>query len=189
MKQILILFTIISLSSCGALLQLTKEKSTIKTINKTTIELNGVLGKQMHKKLVKYIDNNPSLKKIILNQVPGSINDEWNVKTCLMVHENEIETYLTSSSIIASGGVDLFISGTKRTIETGAQIGVHSWSDGKKDGAEYPRESEENDLFIDFFNQIDMDTAFYWYTLEAAKAESIYWMTGAEINRFNMRKY
>ena len=37
------------------------------------------------------------------------MNDEWNVKTCLLINKRNIETYLKSQSFIASGGVDLFI--------------------------------------------------------------------------------
>ncbi len=188
MIRITMLSLLILLSSCGALIQLTDQKASIKETSSTSIELNGVLGKQMHKKLSKYLSENSGIQKIILNQIPGSMNDEWNVKTCLLINKRHIETYLKSKSIIASGGVDLFISGTKRTIEKGAIIGVHSWSDGKKDGSEYPNDSKEHDLFIDFFNQIEVDTSFYWFTLKAAPAKDIYWMTAHDIEKYRLKK-
>ena len=185
MIRIFILLSI-TLSSCGVLLQLTNEKSTITEVDSSTIKINGVLGKQMHRKLTKHLDDHPSINRISLDQIPGSINDEWNVKTCLMINERGISTHLTSNSIIASGGVDLFISGKSRSIDEGAQIGVHSWSDGRKDGAEYPRDSEEHDLFINFFNTIQIDTSFYWFTLRAAPGRDIHWMNSEEIKRFQL---
>ena len=99
------------------------------------------MGKTFHKQFVKFIANNPDIKDVVLENVPGSINDEWNVKTCLLLHEKGMNTILLPTSEIASGGVDLFISGNKRMIANGAKIGVHSWQDGKKDGIEYPRTS------------------------------------------------
>lgn len=188
MIRIISLTTLLILSSCGALLQLTDQKSTIMELDSTSIQLSGVLGKQMHKKLESYLKNHSEINKIVLDQIPGSINDAWNVKTCKMIHDLGIETYLNSNSVIASGGVDLFISGTKRTIETGAKIGVHSWRDGKKDGSEYPRGANEHNLFIDFFNEIEMDTSFYWYTLSAAPGKDIHWMSDEEIERFELSK-
>ena len=84
--------------------------------------------------------------------VPGSINDEWNVQTCRLLHNRGMNTHLLSLSKISSGGVDLFISGNQRTIEDGAQVGVHSWSEGNKDGADYPKNSVEHQMFLDFFD-------------------------------------
>jgi len=109
MIRITMLSLLILLSSYGALIQLTGQKASIKETSSTSIELNGVLGKQMQKKLSKYLSENSGIQKIILNQIPESMNDEWNVKTCLLINKRNIETYLKSQSFIASGGVDLFI--------------------------------------------------------------------------------
>ena len=114
MIRITMLSLLILLSSYGALIQLTGQKASIKETSSTSIELNGVLGKQMQKKLSKYLSENSGIQKIILNQIPESMNDEWNVKTCLLINKRNIETYLKSQSIIASGGVDLFIYLFKR---------------------------------------------------------------------------
>lgn len=150
--------------------------------------INGVLGKTFYKRFKKFIEENPSVTTCVLEDIPGSANDEWNVKACLLLHNNEMSTELKSYSEIASGGVDLFISGNSRFIEEGARIGVHSWKDGKKEGIEYPRDSEEHKIFLDFFEKIDIDTAFYWYTLKAANADDIHWMTNDEINFYNLKK-
>jgi beta-lactamase class D len=97
-----------------------------------------------------------------------------------------MNTELMSYSEIASGGVDLFISGNNRTLEEGAKIGVHSWKDGKKDGSEYPRNAEEHEIFLDFFEKIKIDTSFYWFTLRAASANDIHWMTKDEIKDYDL---
>jgi hypothetical protein len=150
--------------------------------------VNGILGKTFYKILVKFTDENPKVKDFVLENVPGSANDEWNVKSCLLIHKNGINTELLSTSEIASGGVDLFISGNSRVIADGAKIGVHSWREGKKEGIDFPRDSEKHDLFIDFFSTIEMDTAFYWYTLVAAPANDIHWMSASEIEKYQLEK-
>lgn len=174
-------------SSCGPIfLKVTKQYPTIETKNNMAI-VNGVLGKTFHKKFEKYIDENPQVKNVQFGIVPGSMNDEWNVKTCRLLHENCMNTMLTDSSIIASGGVDLFLSGNNRTITDQSKIGVHSWRDAKKDGIEYPRDAEEHELFIALYNKIDIDTAFYWYTLKAAPGKDIHWMTPEEIEIYKIK--
>ncbi|MBL4862158.1 MAG: hypothetical protein JKY09_03960 [Crocinitomicaceae bacterium] len=116
------------------------------------------------------------------------MNDEWNVKTCKLLHENGMNTALLGHSEIASGGVDLFISGNKRTIAQGAKIGVHSWRGLKREGSSYPRTDEEHHIFLDLFKAIEMDTAFYWFTLRAAPAGDIHWMTADEIEYYHLKK-
>jgi beta-lactamase class D len=157
-------------------------------LKKDKLYVNGVLGKRFYKKFSKFIENNPKVKTVVFEDVPGSINDDWNVKSCVLLHQKGMDTELLPNSVIASGGVDLFISGNKRTIAKGAQLGVHSWSDLRKEATDYARDAEEHKIFIDFFNKVEMDTAFYWYTLRAAKASDIHWMSEGEIEKYGLRK-
>lgn len=186
MKIITSFLLLFLLFSCEkTLLTITKERPTLHIQNDELI-INGVLGKTFYKSFKTIVLNNPQIKTVVFNRVPGSINDEWNVKSCLLLHENKLNTKLTDSSMIASGGVDLFISGIERTGVKESQIGVHSWRDLKKDGSEYPRNSSEHKLFIDFFEKIDIDTSFYWFTLRAAPAKDIHWMTADEVNKYHL---
>lgn len=184
----LILVTLtLFLNSCDPiLLALSGEKAANIKIENTKAYVNGILGKKFHKRFVKAINENPKVKTIVLEKIPGSINDEWNVKTCIFLHEKGLNTELLPHSIIESGGVDLFISGNKRRIAKGAEIGVHSWSDLKKDGIEYPKDSQEHEIFIDFFEKIDFDINFYWYTLKAAPANGMHYMSNKEIKLYNL---
>lgn len=189
MKTISLFILILFFSSCEVIfLSITKEKPTIELVGNNKAVVNGVLGKNFYKKFVRFIDENPNVETIILDQIPGSINDAWNVKACLFLHEKGLNTELLPNSIIASGGVDLFISGEHRAIADGAQIGVHSWRGLKKEALDYPRNDPEHDEFIEYFNTIEMDTSFYWFTLNAAPADSIHWMTEQEIEKFKLKK-
>ncbi|TNE54147.1 MAG: alpha/beta hydrolase [Bacteroidetes bacterium] len=175
-------------SSCEkVIIVLSGEKPSIEHSEDTAF-VNGVLGKTFHKKFERFLKQYPQTKLLVLEKIPGSINDEWNVKTCLLVHRSGINTALHHDSEIASGGVDLFISGNRRFIEDGAKIGVHSWRDLRKEGSEYPKDSEEHQIFLDFFQEIQMDTSFYWYTLKAASAADIHWMSPDEIEQYKLRK-
>jgi len=80
----------------------------------------------------------------------------------------------------------MFLAGTKRTIDLGAKLGVHSWSDGEKDGSEFPKEDEVHTIYLDYYKEMGIDTEFYWYTLDAASAENIHWMTESEILKYKI---
>ncbi len=184
--RLTILFMVLVFTSCESILiKLSGEKPTIELRHNKAV-VNGVLGKRFYKKFTRFIAQHPQVKEVVLEKVPGSANDEWNVKSCVLLHQKGMNTTLLSNSVIESGGVDLFISGNQRTIAPGAKIGVHSWSDGRKDGIEYPRHSAAHDIFLETFAQINMDTAFYWFTLRAAPADSMHYMTPQEIERYGL---
>jgi len=177
----------IPLTSCeSALLTLSGERPVEFKVEGNKAYVNGVLGKKAHKKFMKTLEKHPNIKTLILQKVPGSISDEWNVKTCKEVRNRGIDTYLESTSVIESGGVDLFIAGVKRFSEKGARIGVHAWSDLRKGGNEYPPEHEEHAIFVDYFKVIERDTSFYWFTLNAAPSDGMYYMTEEEIDTYNL---
>ncbi|MBC8464684.1 MAG: alpha/beta hydrolase [Bacteroidetes bacterium] len=186
-KIILWSLFIITIVSCEkSILLISNEKAAQFVVNGNIATVNGVLGKIAHKRFEKMLATHPEVNTLVLENVPGSMNDEYNVQTCELLHNKGFSTKAMSYSEIASGGVDLLISGTNRIIETGAKIGVHSWSSGDKEGIEYPASSKEHQLFYDLFETIGMDTAFYWFTLRAAPADSIHWMTEDEIALYQL---
>jgi hypothetical protein len=99
---------------------------------------------------------------------------------------------LLSDAEIASGAVDFFLAGIKRTRESGSLIGVHSWASGRQEAADFPVGHENQLPYIDYyvemgFSQEDAE-AFYYFTINAAPAADIYWMTDAEIDQYKLLK-
>lgn len=151
-----------------------------------TLEVSGVLGKKAYKRFNRLLQNQPKISTLVLLDVPGSINDEYNLKMGKRLHDAGLNTVLTSTSIIASGGVDLFLCGNERYVEAGAKIGVHSWIDGTINPNELSKIDSAHHLFLNFYNDIGVDTSFYWFTLQAAPADSMHWMTLDEIQRYDI---
>lgn len=184
----LLLFTLFLFNSCETLLVALNGGAGDIVLKNGKAYINGTLGKKSHKNILAFIENNPTIKTFVLEIIPGSANDDYNVKTCLELNRRGINTELLPHSVIESGGVDLFISGNKRTISKGAKIGVHAWRGLTKEAADYPRDHEEHKIFLDFFDEIAMDTSFYWFTIRAAPANGMHYMTEKEIELYKLRK-
>ncbi|WP_299773585.1 hypothetical protein [uncultured Pseudoteredinibacter sp.] len=146
--------------------------------------LMGIINSKSYEQMKTVIESNPQVKTLVLTVMPGSIDDETNLQMCHFVRNQGLSTYLRSDSVIASGAVDLFMSGVEREMESGAQLGVHSWSDGFQEALEYPRTAPEHKPYRDFYQAMVGSDDFYWYTLEAAKADDIHWMSEKEISAF-----
>lgn len=129
---------------------------------------------------------NPGVTHIVQCEMPGSADDDAMIALAYDVRQRGLATHLEAESEIASGAVALFLAGTTRTMERGADIGVHSWSDGQQDGIQYPRNSPEHAANRRYIEVMLGNDAFYWFTLQAAPSDGIHWMSTAEVARYGL---
>ncbi|WP_439143133.1 hypothetical protein [Planktotalea sp.] len=129
---------------------------------------------------------NPSVKKLVLKFVPGSGDDDANLILSSRVRGSQFATHVPSDGLIASGGVDLFLAGIKRSFDAGACVGVHSWEGGGVEGRDLPKSSPEHDKYLEYFRKLGIQEDFYWFTLEKAAANDMYYMTQAEVDKYGV---
>lgn len=150
----------------------------------------GVIGASTPERVQKLVQEHPEVKTIVMTNVPGSDDDEANLQAARLLRQHGLYTHVPADGIIASGGVDFFLAGVKRRVDTGAQLGVHSWGAGPGEAVatELPKDDPQHQLYLSYYEEMAIPSAFYWFTLEAAPAEDIHWMTGEEIERFQIER-
>ena len=140
----------------------------------------------------KMLETYPNINTINFQYCPGSKDDATNVLVGKAIYNKHIDTHLLDGGDIASGAVDLFLAGRTRTIGQAPKIGVHAWGGNGLDAASLAEDDPEHELYIDYFKAIGFsDQAakdFYFFTIRAAPAEDIYWMTEEEIERFQLER-
>ena len=149
--------------------------------------MKGVICASTPAKVLELMFEYPNVKTIEMIHVPGSIDDVSNLRASLYVHQFGLNTHLNDRSIIASGGTDFFLAGKERTVMQGAKIGVHSWGGGTKPATELSKNNKAHKKYIDYYKIVNIPTDFYWYTLEAAPANDIHFMTEEEIKKYKVR--
>ena len=137
-------------------------------------------------KIKRVLAANPGVTTLVLTAMPGSMDDEALFPFARWIRSRGLNTHLTSRSVISSGAVDLFLAGTRRTMEKGAMLGVHSWSDGDRQASDFPRSDDAHRMNADYIAAMLGEEAFYWFTIYAAPADGLHWMTQAEIDRFGI---
>lgn len=180
---LIVILTNSCISERGLLKRYELEPATI-TIKGDKLFVEGIVGKLFYKEFKKALDENSQLKTIVLKEIPGSINDAWNSKSCQLLHEKGLTTELLENSVVESGGTDLFVSGKQLIIADGAKIGVHAWAGAGKPATSYPRDHPQHKLFLELYPKVNVDTSFYWFTLRAAPADTIHFMTPEEIDTY-----
>ncbi len=153
-----------------------------------TVIVNGHTQSHSLKDLKKVLKRNPQIRTVELDQVAGSDDDLINLKMAKFIRKKGLDTRLTATSKIESGGIELFIGGVSRTIARGAKIGVHEWRDDDDgyDATDIPRDHEDHDPYLKTYSKLGIPKAFYWFVIEAAPPESMYFLSEEEISRFKL---
>ncbi len=152
-----------------------------------TAIMTGVIDKSAIQSVKALIANNPEVKTIVMKNVPGSMDDESNLVASRLVREAGLNTFVPADGMIASGGTDFFCAGVNRSIEAGAEIGVHSWAgDGVSNANLLPRDNPEHQKYLDYYLEMGIPTDFYWFTIQAAPAESIHNMSTEELIEYKL---
>lgn len=175
-------------SDCGYF-ELQGDKPLIFTVaSSTDATLDGVICSGSLDAFYDMVERFPEIKTLNIDVIEGSADDEVNLLLSREIHDLGMNTHLMRDGLIASGGVDLFLAGVKRTADDQEpKMGVHSWgsSDGME-GNQIPKSHPLHKEYLSYYRDIDIDPQFYWFTLEAASAEDIHWMSAAEIENYNV---
>ena len=144
-----------------------------------------------------FIANFPNVTTLVFMQIPGSDDDDQNLIAGQKLRNRGYLHYLPAvmayddDAFIASGGVDLFIAGVSRVIDVGAEVGVHSWSDGTNEATDFPMNDPVHQPYINYYVAMGMTlqeaTDFYFFTINAAPAADIHNMTEQEIVQYMLR--
>ncbi|WP_135383063.1 hypothetical protein [Vibrio tasmaniensis] len=157
-------------------------------IKGTIASVNGVACSGSPKAFDDMIKAHPNTKTLNFIDMGGSMNDDANIQLAYKVRAKKLDTYISSIGHVASGGTDLFAAGVKRTIEPGARLGVHSWAQGSLQGASLPVGHSEHKPYIDYYKKMGLPdpSGFYWFTLKAAPAQGMHYMTPAEVSKYGL---
>lgn len=150
--------------------------------------MQGTINSDTPAQLKAVLNTYPGITTIVMLYCPGSSDDEANFPMARAVRARGINTHLTSTSDIASGCVDFFVAGSQRSMERGAKIGVHSWydDDDQKNAIDYPTDSPEHELNRQYIEHMLGSDAFYWFTIYAAPADGMHYMTEQEITKYRL---
>ncbi len=156
----------------------------------TTIEMNGTINSNSLDNFNDLTNSYPSVNAINIKNCDGSSDDEVNLQLAQVVYQRQMAIHLMDDGLIASGGTDFFLAGKTRTKGNNTRIGVHSWSDGTSEATDFPVGHANHLPYINYYVSVGFTQQeaedFYYFTINAAPAASIHWMTEQEIEQYNL---
>ena len=158
--------------------------------NDSVAKVDGTIRSRTLGDFQNMMEDYPNIKRLEMRNIPGSVDDETNLQLGQEVYNRGLNTHLDQGGEIASGGVDLFLAGRSRTAGTDPLIGVHSWSSGSLQASDLPQDDPQHQPYIDYYQAIGFTeqeaSDFYFFTINAAAAADIHWMTAAEIEQYGV---
>lgn len=167
---------------------LTSDNQPAKFVVKGNIAvMSGVICSDTPAKVLRLIHEHPSVRTIVMASVPGSIDDEANLRAARYVRKFGFQTVVRNNGSVASGGTDFFLAGKTRTYDPGAKFGIHSWGGPGFQGKDVPRDDPQHELYLKYYEEMGIPSEFYWRTLDAAPVNEIHWMKEEELIKFQFR--
>ena len=151
--------------------------------------VRGVVDSDSYGQVYDVLNGELRIGTLVFTMVPGSADDDTNLELGRALRRAGIVTYLPARGTIASGGTDLFLSGVRRVVESGALVGVHSWSTDDSHAPtalSLPRDHPEHEKYLNYYRYMGIPEDFYWFTLQAAPPEGMHWMTEEEMAKYRI---
>lgn len=130
----------------------------------------------------------PGISLLELVDCPGTEDDRANLALGRMIRARGIATHVPAGGSVRSGGVELFLAGSRRIADPGSEFAVHSWAD--EDGlqaADYPADAPENRAYLDYYAEMGMNAAqaraFYALT-NSVPFDSALWLSAADLGKW-----
>lgn len=127
--------------------------------------------------------DHPGIAQLDMIECPGTDDDVANLALGRLIRARGIVTHVPKGGSVRSGAVELFLAGSRRFIDDGAEFAVHAWrdSDGREPG-DFPPDSTYNRAYVDYYREMGLarPQAFYAMTNAVPNADAR-WLTAQDM--------
>ncbi|MDJ0642497.1 MAG: alpha/beta hydrolase [Erythrobacter sp.] len=132
--------------------------------------------------------DHPGLEVLEMVEAPGTNHDIANLAVGRRIRAAGLRTHVPQGGSVRSGAVELFLAGTRKSIDEGAEFAVHSWLDSYgREPDDFSPDHQANRMYLDYYVEMGMseDRARQFYAMtNSVPHQSALWL-GAD----DMRKW
>ena len=143
--------------------------------------ISGTLGTSVHAGLLALKEKTPNIKALYLSDIIGSNDVEMTGKAMEFIMDNNLSTYVPKDSFIKSGGVDLFMAGTKRYVSEGAKVFIHNF--GGEINSQYGQATMQ--YLKGLYDRAGIHNSFFAF-MRKVPSTNLYEMTPNELQQYNI---
>jgi len=153
--------------------------------------LDGTIDSNSFSQFNQMLNEHPDIEIILFDEAPGSVDDDVNVQIGRRISDLRLDTHIIDNGIIASGALNLFLAGRERTRGFNTSIGVQAWADSDgNEASDFPENSSVHNFYINYYLNIGLRSQlandFYFFTINAADSNNLYFMDENEIEFYEI---
>ncbi len=127
----------------------------------------------------------PDLATLRFIESPGTFDDRANLKLGRMIRAAGLAAEVLADGSVRSGGVELVLAGTSRTIDARAEFAVHAWRDEDgRQATDFAAGAAPNAKYLAYYREMGLapETAASFYAMtNSVPFERARWLSGAEL--------
>ncbi|MEL6529732.1 MAG: alpha/beta hydrolase [Pseudomonadota bacterium] len=132
--------------------------------------------------------DHPELEVLELLEAPGTNHDIANLAVGRRIREAGLRTHVPNGGSVRSGAVELFLAGTTKSMDDGAEFAVHSWLDSHgREPDDFAADHEANRMYLDYYVEMGMSEKrareFYAMT-NSVPHHSALWLGADDMRRW-----
>jgi hypothetical protein len=159
-----------------------------RVLDATRAALVGVTDADSPRQFAALLEAYPGIALIEMIECPGTEDDRANLRLGRMIRARGLATHVPAGGSVRSGGVELFLAGTTRIADPGAEFAVHSWEDdlGRQAG-DYAAAAPENRKYLDYYREMGLsegDAAGFYAMTNSVPFEDAKWFGAEEMGRW-----
>ncbi len=132
--------------------------------------------------------DHPGLEVLEMLEAPGTNHDIANLEVGRRIREAGLRTHVPDGGSVRSGAVELFLAGTTKSMDDGAEFAVHSWLDNHgREPDDFPVDHEANRMYLEYYVEMGMSEQrareFYAMT-NSVPHHSALWLGADDMRRW-----
>ncbi len=132
--------------------------------------------------------DNPGLEVLEMVEAPGTNHDIANLAVGRRIRDAGLRTHVPDGGSVRSGAVELFLAGTRKSMDDGAEFAVHSWLDNYgREPDDFSPDHQANRMYLDYYIEMGMSEKqareFYAMT-NSVPHRSALWLGADEMRKW-----
>lgn len=132
--------------------------------------------------------DHPQLEVLEMVEAPGTNHDIANLAVGRRIRAAGLRTHVPSGGSVRSGAVELFLAGTRKSMEDGAEFAVHSWLDSYgREPDDFAADHQANQMYLDYYVEMGMseDRARDFYAMtNSVPHHSALWLGASDMREW-----
>ena len=160
-------------------------------VDRLSVSFDGVIDEGALADLEEALEDYTTIKTLNIVKASGNASSNAAFEMGRLLKDKNVNSSIVENGKVEKNGLYFFLGGQNRSIESGAQLGVSSWTtSSSEEASSLPMDNSAHTPYLDYLMDIgfteEKAKSFYFFAIESAASNDTYWMSDSEISQFGL---